>query len=408
MSAFTDSVALYRLAGSPPFEGGQFCYNGPCSDALRKTIAICETLPRDVGEFVGPPTVVEESRVGFCWVPADNSKARFYRSVDDLVARSTMLSHGTYPSNFYIVDEDYLAGDRDPPERLQLAFRLCDMVAALSKLALTTADLEGAPSRVLLFIQPAGEKSLPKTLELVARISPDMLAIAAPNLVPLEQLVADSVEGQLHIDERRGFFRLAVADVLAEPEAAATPFLHLVRSWGRVLVAYQRNVEVYLSDFSFEALRHRVISESVHYASKLSRSLNESTSKLLALPLSLAAVAGVQVSSGILGAVVSVLGALLVSILLAGLLQNQSLELRAIRSGFAGVFEPLSKEIASDSHVGKLLKNANSAFSKQSRLLAAVVWTMRCLVWIPPSLATVVLAWRFDPGLHAWLAAALR
>jgi hypothetical protein len=407
MNDFATSVALYRLAHRPPFVEGQFAYAGPCSTELSQVISDCSRLPSTVGEFVGLPQT-QASDVQFRWMPGHNPSACYYMSTDELVERSTALSRGDRPANFYLVEEDYLADESNPPARLQAAFRLCDLVAALSKLALTSADLKDAPSRVLLFIQPAGEKTLPKTLELTPRILPDMLDMPVPDLSSVEQLVADGADKQLHVAERRGFFRLAVADVLIEPEGKNQPFLHLVRSWARVLESYQRNVEVYLSNFSFEKLRLDVATASVDYAGKLTKSLNDSTAKLLALPLSFAAVAGVQVSPSFMGATIAVLGALLVSILLAAMLQNQLLELRAIRTGFANVFDPLAREAGSDTVIGCVLRDARTAFTRQSGLLIKVMWTVRCIAWIPPLWGTGLLAWRFDPRMHAWLVDAMQ
>lgn len=353
MSDFATSVALYRQVARPPFGDGQFSYEGPNTAAIASVIGACRGVSSGIGRFVVPPEVEGDS-VTFTWAPGHNQSACFYPSTRELVEQSTALSKGRRPENYYLVAEDHLAGEAGMPTSLSAALRLCDLVAAIGKLALASADLADAEGRVLLFIQPAGEKTIPKTIELVTRISSEMLTLPTPDLKVLEQLMVPEVDRQLHVAERRGFFRLAVADVLAEPDAREAPFLHLVRSWDRVLEFYRRNVDVYLSNFSFEKLRRDIATAGVDYAGKLSKSLNDSTSKLLALPLSFAAIAAVQVSADFSAAAVTVLGALFLSILLAGLIQNQLLELGSIRDGFLTVFKPLAQEAGADTEIGGL------------------------------------------------------
>jgi hypothetical protein len=407
MSDFATSVALYRQVGRPAFGNGQFSYEGPNTTAIASVIAACRDVSSGIGRFVVPPEV-EGDNVTFTWAPGHNQSACFYPSTRELVEQSTALSKGIRPENYYLVAEDHLAGDAVMPSSLSGALRLCDLVAAIGKLALTSADLADAAGRVLLFIQPASEKTLPKTIELVTHISPEMLALPPPDLRVLEELTAPEVDHQLHVAERRGFFRLAVADVLAEPDARDVSFLHLVRSWDRVLEFYRRNVDVYLSNFSFEKLRRDIATESVDYAGKLSKSLNDSTSKLLALPLSFAAIAAVQVSADFTAAAAAVLGALLLSILLAGLIQNQLLELGSIRDGFLTVFKHLTKEAGTDTEIGGLLDKARAAFNRQAALLHRVLWTVRCLAWSPPLLALGVLAWRFNAPFQSGVSRVLQ
>ena len=138
---FADVVSLYREAERPAFDAGRFHYSGVASASLRAAIARCDGLDDTFGRFEDTPEWTDDC-VEFCWLVGDNEHGRFYANVAALVAHSQALSRGQQPQNFYLVEDDYCAGEDEQPEQLTHAYELCELIQLLERISLT-ADLNG-------------------------------------------------------------------------------------------------------------------------------------------------------------------------------------------------------------------------------------------------------------------------
>src|SRR5690606_11871307 len=139
-----------------------------------------EAIDDAYGRFIDPPDEDGSGHLEFCWLVGDNDLGRFYLDVEDFVARSQALSRGEQPQNFYLVEEDYWAGEPDPPEALSRAYALCDLIQLLVRISLPTEQGGPADPRRLVFVIPAGDKAPPRTLTLSTRLEPS--ALAGPHL----------------------------------------------------------------------------------------------------------------------------------------------------------------------------------------------------------------------------------
>lgn len=400
---FADVVSLYREAQSPAFDAGRFRYSGVASASLRAVIARCDGLDDTFGHFEDAPEWMGD-RVEFCWLVGDNEHGRFYANVADLVARSQVLSRGQRPQNFYLVEDNYCAGEDEPPEQLSHAYELCELVQLLGSVSLT-ADLSATTQpRELIFVIPAGEKAPPRTLGLSTRLEPAVLAETRLDLEPLRRLVSDESAHSLHVQELRALFRLAVADTVGRAPASTNAFTFLVANWPDVLEKYGFDVDCYISNFSFEKIRLEIAQMELDFSSRLGSVMGDSTAKFLALPLPIAVLAAIYKTHGIVEAYLLFIGALAIVMLFSGMIHNQLLQLARIDHGFGVIGDQFSKKAKSyPVSISTRLTEARNGFAKQRSFLFRTLWALRVLAWVPIIAGLALLAWKYCPGFRVWV-----
>lgn len=400
---FADVVSLYREAQRPAFDAGLFRYSGMASASLRAVIARCDGLDDTFGHFEDAPEWTGD-HVEFCWLVGDNEHGRFYANVADLVARSQALSRGQRPQNFYLVEDDYSAGEDNPPEQLSHAYELCELVQLLGSISLT-ADLSAATQpRELIFVIPAAEKAPPRTLSLSTRLEPSVLAEKRLDLEPLRRLVSDESAHSLHVQELRALFRLAVADTVGRAPASENAFTFLAAHWSDVIEKYGFDVDCYISNFSFEKIRLEIAQVELDFSSRLSSVMGDSAAKFLALPLPIAVLVAIYKAHGIVEAYLLFISSLAIVMLFSSMIHNQLLQLARIEHGFGVIVDQFSKKVKSyPKSIADRLAEARTGFCRQRSFLFRTLWALRVLTWVPIVAGLALLAWKYQPAFRAWV-----
>ncbi|WP_329750521.1 hypothetical protein [Stenotrophomonas maltophilia] len=391
---FESVVRLYRAAGRPSLEEGTFSYDGPACDVSTE-IQECRALERKFGSFEDGPHE-EGGEVSFTWRLPSNEFGRFYADVYDFVDGSEVLSSGGIPQNYYLIQEDLLAGTDAPTVELAAALHLGRLIGGLLKLSLNTVSLT-ASTKKLLFVLPATGDAGPRTFEIDTRITRACLQAPQPDLSVLEALFSGE-EGRLHINEHKQLFRVALTSVLAKRriDAVEPAFQYLVYSWPDVVMAYELNAECYIQKFSFEKLRGDVARIELDYATRMAAVLGDSSGKLLALPLSLGGLAAVWLADDVWSATGLCLGMLLVSLLLSGIVHNQRLASKRVEAGFNLSISDVQS--ASGKHPAALqvaINNAKKGFGEQLDFLRKVHMLVHPLAWLPTLLALAMVILKF-------------
>lgn len=400
---FDRVIHLYRICGRPPIIGSAFSYEGVASQEIRAAITGCEELLEQYGQFSGPPEFEREGRVTFEWRLAANENARFYESVSALADGSFSPSRGVMPGGYYITEIDYAAGEAPPPEEVARLISLASLVSELGKIA---QPVQGGPADplTLLFVLPADDKDPPKTIQLVTRILSPMLQMSEPDLGPLRALTAQGEAGLLHQEERRSLFRLAVADVLGNKGHATAELSQLVSQWGRVLSKYQHDVDAYISRFSFEKLRKEISQAELDFLVKLQGVLGDGATKLIGLPLSLAAVIGIYHASSLVESMLLALGSLMITGLFSAYARNQRLQLDRVRDAFDVMFDPFDKKVEGYPESLKAsLRNATTGFGVQFRFSVCLLTMFRFISWFPTLLAVTAVSYRYNEPFRTWV-----
>lgn len=409
---FADVVSLYRESGRPDIVAGAFSYAGTQTGPLLGLIKICSELPRHEGYFELDPEE-EGDQVSFNWKLAVNEHGRFYSNVDDFALNCEALAKGVVPQYYYLQEEDFSSQERGGSSRLLKLLELVRLIRGLSKLSFAASTDYGRQK--LLFVLPAGKDTAPRTLEVDTTLSLRCLAADAVDAELLCDLTSDDAEKTLHVNEHRQLFRTAIATVLARRTNGSqrASFEYLVENWKEVISVYQLNADCYVQNFSFEKMKAEIAKVELDYATRVSAILGESSSKLLALPLSVAGLAGVVGSDSVPEAGLLVLGMLVVALILSGVIKNQLFAAERVQAGFLLAISDLDGGTAKyPESLMSSIGAATKAFGKQLRFLRTVYAVVRPLAWLPAILGVAIMAVRFqlDPLIAfsiVWVCACL-
>lgn len=332
MSKFDIVVQLYRDAGIPKLEGGGsvFSYSGTPSEALLEAIQKAKSLPDWLGSFLEEDE--ENGTVSFKWTLAESNTNRIYEDVLDFVARTPSLSRGEVPSDYYIGSIGYRAGDEISDHELKLVEscrELISLLANLSEHCLEDTIVAGAA--VLTYIAPADAGKAPKTIRLTTHISIGILKLKAPELSVLKELLSDDVKQQLHIEERKSIFRIAVSDVLRSGKQGVNAFEGLIQNWTEVLVKYRHDLDCYVYGFSFDKLRREIATAELEYTTKLGGVLKDFSGKLYGLPISFAALIPLATPKLMAEVLLIIAGMVFLSLIISSVIWNQRIEMARIK-----------------------------------------------------------------------------
>jgi hypothetical protein len=335
---FAKVVQLYRTLGRPSVTHNSFSYEGALTAEQIEFIKEVSQLPGHFGYFqtnrlIGTNYDVEYS------LPASEHGA-FYSSVKEFVDLTPSLNFGSVPKEFYIIDLDYYSGDPSHPEVIVQLQALCRFIKALSELAAEggAAQPDFSNDNRLLFVLAADGKSPAKTLAVPVRVSFDLLGAKLAHARILELIVSDTKKNGIHMEERRAIMRMAIAEILSPIDDSDSMFKVLVTQWRKVLAKYHHNLLAFINQYSFEKVRKEIATAQVDHATKLSAVLGDIGAKLLALPVSFAAIILLRKASTVEEFWVIFAGMVTVSIIFVALLLNQWIQVERIRNSFDLVF----------------------------------------------------------------------
>jgi len=132
--------------------------------------------------------------------------------------------------------------------------------------------------------------------------------------------------------------RLAIADILNSVVGEVERFQYLVKNWGDVLSKYHHNFLAFIHQYSFEKVRKEIATTEIEHATKLSAVLGDISGKLLALPVSLAAIILLRKANSNEEFAIGFIGLACVSLIFIGILINQWLQVRRLRGSFEVIF----------------------------------------------------------------------
>jgi hypothetical protein len=400
----SEVVELYRALGRPPVSsGGAFEYAGKLTAAAEKVLEREQTDPVvgwyeliDLGD--GAPQV--EGRF------PRQSEARGYASLSAFFDETPTLATGVMPGSFYIADIDYFSGDTDKPDVVKKIERVLTFIQLLTKLADDHMQSSERSNR-LLFILPSDGGKVRRTA--LMQISPEQKVIecASPEVDVLTELVDESNTNKLHITERRLLMRSAVSEVLATSKSGENDLTHLCANWSEVLQKFSNNLHAYIHNFAFDEVRKKIVDAELEYASKLSGAFGDIAGKLLALPVSLAAVALLDDAKNDSSFIFASAGLVVVSLVLIFVLCNMGLQALRLRAGVDFVFAPLFDK--SSTYPEKLraeLNKRKTALRKQIWVTGAT-FVLFAILALGPAGGAAWKMWQRFPVIgmtwHQWL-----
>lgn len=335
---FAKVVQLYRSIGRPTVTHNSFSHEGILAPEQIQLIKEVSELPGHFGYF-------QTNRIGELDCDIEYSlpaseHGGFYRDIKEFIELTPSLNFGSIPDEFYIIDLDYYSNDQSHPGVILQLRALCKFIKALSELAAEggSAQNDFSAENRLLFVLAADGKSPAKTLAVPIRVSIDVLGANLAHARILELIVSDTKKNGIHMEERRAIMRMAIAEILAPIDDKDEMFKFLVSQWRKVLAKYHHNLLAFINQYSFEKVRKEIATAQVDHATKLSAVLGDIGAKLLALPVSFAAIVLLRKAATVEEFWVIFAGMVTVSIIFFGLLLNQWIQVQRIRSSFDLVF----------------------------------------------------------------------
>lgn len=333
---FIKTVELFRLLGRPKTDGNRLNFEGKVDPSVIALAREIEQLPNYFGSF--DHLLIDGEKIELEMQLPASEMGRFHQNVDDFIASTPTLNFGVIPSEYYICDLDFYSGEPATDPKLLKLYHLSRFIRAVSLLSVNGYVEPGLHENRLIFVVAADGKSPSKTLAVSIHISPTLLDFALPQIRLLEALISPSRKNEVHVEERLSIMRLSIADSLASTEEGDR-FSVLVKNWPEVLDKYHHNFLAFIHQFSFEKVRKEIATAEVENATKMSAVLGDITGKLLALPVSLVAIALLRKAETNEQFWLGFAGLACVTIVFLGLLVNQWLQVVRLRGSFLVIFE---------------------------------------------------------------------
>lgn len=334
---FPRVVNLFRLAGRPKISDGTFSYEGLCSPELADSIVECRALAHFYGGLI--EDYLEGDHCSFTFKLPSNEHGKFYENISSFLNAGSSVNKGEFPSNFYIVDIDWVDSDNEEPVVITNLRSVCRLVHLLTFLAVGVDRETNRSFFNLFFALPQDGIKPPRSFLVATKVSAEMLEYKLRHLELLAQILDPKNAGKPNQAERLMMFSLSVADVLDSHEGGADSLLVIVREWDAILSQYRINLQSYVYGFSFERVRQEVARAELEYAKSLSSILGDIAGKLLALPVSFAGLVILNNSSNLLEVWVVSLGLLVASCVLLSIIKNQEIQVERLKHSFDMVFE---------------------------------------------------------------------
>ncbi|WP_332860230.1 hypothetical protein [Janthinobacterium svalbardensis] len=335
---FSKIVELYRALNFPKVEGNKFSFDGAIDQSIVSLVEEVDELASHFGSFSHKEIYRLHLDAEFN-LPA-SELGRFYQNFAEFLLFTPTLNFGGISEEFYICDIDYYSKDVTIPDVMRKLSTLCRFIRAISKLAVQNSFQIENTSRDnrLVFVVAADGKSPAKTLLIDVKVTEELLEFCLPHIKFLESLLSENRKNDVHVEERLSIMRLAIADVLNSVVGEVERFQHLVKNWGDVLSKYHHNFLAFIHQYSFEKVRKEIATTEIEHATKLSAVLGDISGKLLALPVSLAAVILLRKANSNEEFVIGFIGLACVSLIFFGILINQWLQVRRLRGSFDVIF----------------------------------------------------------------------
>ena len=283
-----DAVMLYRCAGRPEWDNRQFhgeldyaesrelldrLHKQPVRNGRLDELKVDGQLVLDGEE---PPATGD--RAAFTFSTSTQDDTRFFCNAAEL-ADYRPLRRGKFPDRFYLVEEDYQHGENEtPPVAVRNLVELTWFVTALAELADHKYQTEGTSAWTLVFRTKDGLGLLE------TRFGEELVGVKVPSAVwEVVEGLRTGADG-IHQKEKRWMFMATMCEFLKD----GVPFREFVERGAQWAEAYERDLQTYLSGFSFEEVKRKIAEEHARFADQVSTILGNITVKVLSLPLSVA------------------------------------------------------------------------------------------------------------------------
>ncbi len=320
------------------------------------------------------------------------SLSTFHASLDKLLFAGSEISRGIFPSEFYIVDIDAYSGDTEPCWIIHSLATACRAIALLAKIAHYHDSKSDTGYLQLVFIDAASEKLI-KPILVNTIVSSEIVRICRSiDLSLLEQLAGAAPESDPHFASRQGVFYATVSEFLGGSSGKEDNFEKLLSEWKIFSNTFQANLNTYVSGFAFHKAKKEVAEAEFDIAGQYAKVLGDITGKLLAIPISFAALVALSKAGELSESIFLVLGLMFASLLISGVIHNQRRHFKLIKQAKAIVIDSINGKI--DSYPKELRCSIETMKSTLSTDECRLRWTLnilQVLAWSPSIIGVAYL-----------------
>lgn len=397
--AFGEVITLYRAAGKPPIAGMKFK-----GEVTGRSYGQLESLRNEEHEFGRFEELIVDSTeilpdenlpiqwklAKFTWVLASSSNCKFYEDIDQFI---TTTGKGDLPEHYYIVAKDHANTDPLTTE-IQEIMAICTLIKSLSSIADYHDEKNDSNCFNLIFTQYEGDTSS-KTTAIKTRISTQ--SIRPINTALVTNLAQEDESSDIHHQSKIYTFKSSIVEFcnLIKPEDR---FDKLILEWDIFLKLYSNNLSTYLSGFSFHKAKKEVATAQISMAEQLSKITSETTTRVLSIPISFAAIIGLLNVKSLPEALLIVAGLLVLSLVTSAAISNQNKQLSRLISSrkitftsFQGKASSYPEDLNADITEAKTALEANEIY------LSKTLFWFGVLGWLPTVLATLAVLINFGP-----------
>ncbi|MGR7921574.1 hypothetical protein ACU6RQ_10755 [Zobellella denitrificans] len=386
-------VSLYRTAGRPEvLENNRFEADIVANEQIINAITTCEKLDNPFGrfeellvdnsEYIDGQDILNGQQLQLCWALSTSGELPFYRSFEHLINTRKTLFKGEMPETYYIANEDLLVDQNHSVEKSLRLKSICQLIKYLSQIAHYHDEKSHADTFRLVFVINDTSKNGYHPVVLETKYTESELDGSELNLATLKEIVVAESNAESHAQEKTSMFRLCLAEMVESTPNEKNTFSHILDNWEELLKRYKQSFDIYLSGFSFNKVRNELAKAEVEVANSLSKVLSDITGKLFSIPVSFAALLTMKKLESIEENVLFVIGTLIVSLIISGLVRSQLLLKRNIDSSSKMIFSQLNqKKEEYPEELQKCLEDAKYTISKQSRLLGITLHGARIVGW---------------------------
>lgn len=389
---FEKVVELFRYVNCPPIRDGQFSYVGPCDKTLEALIKECNSIDECYGRMLFL-RIRSDNTAEFEFI-VPSGEYSFYSDFSDFIRRTPSLGHGEIPKEFYIVDCNWLSSEGVENPDFSKILKCSELIKSLCKVVLAY-DNNSSASYINLFMTISGDaKKPPKAITVSTKVDERVLNCSLNRLNLVKYFSVSENSEKIHFDEKKSLFNTALADVANEAiELNENTFMYIVMHWDKVLDNYWKNLQTYLHGFSFNAIRQEIAKAELEYGSKLGGVFGDIAGKLLALPVSLAALLIVDKTENPLEVWITSIGIFMVTLTFLGILYNQWLNVSRLYNSFSQVFSQMSNRLENyPKNLRSLVKNAKKEVDSQYRFVICTLIFFSALSAVP-TIGMIILVW---------------
>lgn len=408
-------VQLYRLCGMPAIESGKF----ECQAELADSVRLLEDVRAKadsgarfdelvVGKYDYAQTdepLPSEGAVHLVARLSESSANAIYVDIEELITRNPDLSKGDMPKDYYICNIDYYSGDlnEEVPSEVFSLREICKLIKGLSDLAAYNDFKLSGGHYSLVFFEASGERSVfPVVLD--TRVTDGVVRSAQGlDFSIVANLAEGKDSGDLHHLDKVGVFGASLADFLSNKADQIHGFSYLIDNWNDFIGRYKRDLSTYLSGFAFHKAKREIAQAEFDIASNYSKVVGDITGKMLGIPLSFAAVIGIEKASGVVIPVLLLIGVFFASALLAGAVRNQKYQLTSITHAKNVVMEAI--EGRSESYPEELrvaVTEMQKSIDQNQKHLSSWLFWLGLFSWAPFVVGIFLVLFKSGALIISW------